>query len=100
MERLDFATLPRGEPAGLRRRYGYFTILVQVDPREKTLRLDPVNGRRPDRDGIYWLRHDRQWYVLKRYGPRVAVGWLAGKSRRLDARWRRLDGILSKIAAG
>jgi len=62
--------------------------------------LDPLNGRRPDGHGIYWLRHDRQLYAIKRYGRRAAVDWLGGKNRRLDARWRRLDAILSKIAGG
>jgi hypothetical protein len=94
-ERLDFASLPEREPARLRRRYGYFSILVAVNG--EPVRLD-LQGRRPERSGIVWNKDAGRWVAIRRYGRGIALGWLAGRERRLDERWRRLDRILSGIA--
>lgn len=100
VERLDFAKLPKLEPARLRRRYGYFALLVRV----RRGGLDPLapelKGRHRDADGIVWLRNNGEWYAVKRYGPDLSLGWLAGTERRVDARWRRLDGVLAVISRG
>jgi len=95
VERLD-AGFPHTEPKELRRRYGYFSILVAVDG--KPVRLD-LQGRRPEPSGIVWNKDEGRWVAIRRYGPGIALGWLAGRERRLDERWRRLDMILTRIAA-
>jgi hypothetical protein len=96
VERLDFSTLPTREPADLRRRYGYFSILVSTDG--KPVRVDP-QGRRPGAGGIIWNKDAGQWIAIRRYGHGVVLGWLAGPRRRLDMRWHRLDALLLKIAS-
>ena len=98
VERLDFATVPAHEPARLRRKFGYFAVQVRVgrsgvDPLAAALR-----GRRPDAHGIFWLRDGGEWYAVKRYGRNLLAGWRAGNDRRVDARWRRLDHVLTVVS--
>ena len=97
VERLDFSTLPRLEPARLRRRFGYFSILVSTQG--KPVHVD-LQGRRHAPDGIVWNKDAGQWIAIRRYGSGLALGWLAGHQRRLDARWRRLDRLLTVISPG
>lgn len=99
VERLDFSTVPAQEPAHLRRRFGYFAVLVRVRQRGLDPLAGALKGRSPDADGVVWLRDAGQWYAVKRYGRNLLAGWLAGDARRVDSRWRQLDHLLTVVAA-
>ena len=98
VERLDFATVPAHEPARLRRKFGYFAVRVRVGHRGPDPLAAALRGRKPDAHGIFWLRDGGEWYAVKRYQPNLLAGWLAGNVRRVDARWRRLDQVLTAVS--
>jgi len=100
VERLDFATVPSQEPLRLRSRYGYFAVLVRVRKSGPDPLTHELQGQRPDAAGIVWLRNDKDWYAVKRYGSDLALGWMAGAERRIDARWRRLDRVFAVVSTG
>ncbi len=90
---VDFASLPELLGPELREKYGFFSIRVSL--RNETVERRGLPETRPDERGIRWTREDGDWLAIKEYAPDVTVIWLAGKKRRVDERWERLDGILS-----
>ena len=92
-------------PEELVREYGIFSIYV-VKPGHgqavRSLLRDKVTGKPLERDvrGIYWEydRSSRTWIANTRYGSNVVLVWFSGrKERRTDARWERLDAILTAL---
>jgi hypothetical protein len=90
------------------RRYGTFSIYV-VEPGED----DAVDGLltdketlqplEPDAEGIYWDYDElaRSYVAHKRYGENVVlVWWNEREEPGTDARWDRLDGLLSGLVSG
>ena len=92
VEVLDVASVPTLVPHEVRKRYGVFGIYVETPwargPHE-FFDLPPETFR--------WLERGGASIAVKRYGPDVALIWLAGAERRLDERWRRLDRIVRRL---
>ena len=93
VEAVDFASLPSLVPPRLRKRYGFFSVRVALDGRG-TLEGGLGDTNRGER-GIRWRREDGDWLAFKKYEHDVWVIWVAGKERRTDERWERLDAVLS-----
>ena len=92
-------------PAALVSQYGVFSIYVVKPGRSEATRSllrDKTTGKPLERDerGIYW-EYDpasRTWIANTRYGSNVVLVWFSGrKERRTDARWERLDAILTAL---
>jgi hypothetical protein len=86
-------------------RYGVFSIYV-VDPDHPqaltSLLRDKATGSplEADPSGVYWERdtQSRSWIAYKRYGENVVLVWWAESAgRSADARWRRLDRVLTAV---
>ena len=73
-------------------RFGAFNFFVAEDAAEAE-RL--IRGGTPDARGIHWLRHRRSslWRAEKRHAN-VVLSWTAGKAKRTDGRFDRLEEIL------
>jgi hypothetical protein len=90
----------------LLRRYGVFTIYV-VEPGNakavKSLLTNKTTGKplEPDADGIYWELDTQSddWVAYSKYGDNVVLAWFGGRSEpEADARWERLDRLMSALA--
>ena len=87
------------------REYGIFVVYVVKPGRGEavgSLLRDKSTGKRLERDarGIYWEQDTLSdtWVANKRYGENVVLAWFsARKSPGLDARFERLDRILSGL---
>jgi hypothetical protein len=86
-------------------RYGVFSIYVVDADRPQALTSllrDKATGRplEADPSGVYWERdtQSRSWIAYKRYGANVVLVWWAeSAARSADARWRRLDRVLTGV---
>lgn len=86
-------------------RYGVFSIYVVESDRPQALTsllTDKATGRplEADPSGVYWERdtQSRSWIAYKRYGENVVLVWWAESAERsADARWRRLDRVLTAV---
>ena len=86
-------------------RYGVFSIYVVDADRPQALTSllrDKATGRplEADPSGVYWERdtQSRSWIAYKRYGTNVVLVWWAESAERsADARWRRLDRVLTGV---
>jgi hypothetical protein len=77
-------------------RYGSFLIYVlHRAGGERMYTLDDGQPVKPDAQGIYWHQDDGQWEAMKPY-ENVVLEWMA-EERSVDARFRRLDGVLSHL---
>lgn len=84
--------------------YGLFGLAVVDDRRGFAYELNPGGARsRRDPDGTYWYRapegHPRggpAWFASRVY-DNVVLTWEAGRHRRLDRRFRRLDRIMRSL---
>jgi hypothetical protein len=106
---LNFEAAPDPDVAAAREReWGRFSVLVMVESRQPALewsleQLGPyvaeLPSREPDSRGVVWvLLEEHDWLALKPYGNRHLLQWSAGGRRELDARWRRLDEVLTDLA--
>ena len=103
-EQLSFGLDP---PTALLRRYGIFSIYVVAEGNEEavdSLLRDKATGKplEPDQRGIRWERDSQSgtWVAYTRYGANVVLAWFSERRRpRTDARWERLDNVLSGLAA-
>lgn len=92
----------------LRKRYGVFNVYV-VKPGKseavQSLLRDKETKKALKRggDGVYW-EYDtlsRSYVAYKRYGANVVVAWWnERKAPGIDARWTRIDGLLSGLETG
>ena len=90
----------------LEREYGAFDIFVYDDPRLADEAARPA----ADRSGVVWgsgevERGPDAGRVLasaqKRYGANLVVTWWpGGEATETDARWERLDTVLSELVRG
>lgn len=93
-------------PRELLRRYGIFSVYVVEGGNEEaveSLLRDKSTGRplEPDDRGIRWERDSQSgtWVAYRRYGENVVLAWFSGRrTPTVDARWERLDRILSDVA--
>jgi hypothetical protein len=89
-------------------RYGTFVVYVVKEGRGNAVRSllrDKGTQRelRPDGRGIYWEldTHSNTWVANKRYAGNVVLAWFSDSAeRRTDARFARLDRILSGLGTG
>jgi hypothetical protein len=103
-EQLSFGLNPGPE---LRREYGVFSVYVVEAGNEEavdSLLSDKATGDplEPDGRGIRWEEDSlsRTWIAYKLYGENVVLAWFSEAKRPVtDARWSRLDRILSGLAA-
>ena len=88
-------------------RFGVFSVYVVEAGNEEavaSLLSDKANGEplEADAKGIYWERDSLSgtWIAHTRYGENVVLTWFSEKRRKAtDARWARLDRILSGLPA-
>jgi hypothetical protein len=80
------------------KRWGYFKIFVNAYGEGWPVFAEYLARKRPDADGVVWIRERRDWWALKRYGPNLGLSWLAGRQKRVDERWRRIDEVLDDLA--
>jgi hypothetical protein len=86
-------------------RYGIFSVYVAKPGHlgaVGSLLRDKATKKPLERDsrGVYWEldSNSRTWIAYKRYAGNVVLVWFSGsKTRALDARWERLDGILAGL---
>ena len=103
-EQLSFGLDP---PTALLRRYGIFSIYVVAEGNEEavdSLLRDKATGKQlePDQRDTRWERDSQSgtWVAYTRYGANVVLAWFSERRRpRTDARWERLDKVLSGLAA-
>lgn len=92
-------------PPALLRRYGIFNVYVVETGNDEALAslLSDKSTAKPleaDTRGVYWERDTQSdtWIAYKRYGENVVLAWFSETtSRRTDARFERLDRILSGL---
>jgi hypothetical protein len=92
----------------LRARYGVFNVYVVKPGRPQALQslLKDKDTRRTLKrggDGIYWEFDDlaHSYVAYKRYGENVVLAWWnEGKEPVVDARWTRLDALMSGLETG
>jgi hypothetical protein len=104
-EQLGFGLDP---PPRLQNRYGTFSVYVVEPGNDEALGslLSNKETKEPleaDADGVYWeLDTLAGSYVgYKRYGTNVVVAWWSEtKEPVADARFERLDGLMSGLEAG
>jgi hypothetical protein len=93
------------QPKSLVDRYGIFSVYVGKPGRGQaveSLLKDKATGKplERDADGIYWELDTQSgtWVAYKRYAGNVVLVWFGGsKEKRADARFERLDSILSGL---
>jgi hypothetical protein len=83
--------------APLLHKYGRFNVLVLHGT--SLAKVLSGNGiplpMKADRQGIYWVRHEHQWFAFSRYRGGVVLDWFSASRRgQIDARWLRLDRIM------
>jgi hypothetical protein len=89
----------------LRRRYGVFNVYVVKPGRTEALQSllkDKETRKELDRDanGMFWDFDDLagSFVAYKRYGPNVVLAWWNEKKEPgIDARWARLDALMSGL---
>jgi hypothetical protein len=87
-------------------RYGIFSIYVAKTGHLaalSSLLRDKATRKPLDRDsqGVYWELDSNSgtWVAYKRYAGNVVLAWFSGsKTRGVDARWERLDRVLTGLA--
>jgi hypothetical protein len=92
----------------LLRRYGVFSIYVVEPGNEEavdSLLTDKATGTplEPDDRGVFWERdsQSKDWVAYSKYGDNVVLAWFGGTSQpEVDARWERLDRLMSGLALG
>jgi hypothetical protein len=92
----------------LRQRYGVFNVYVVKPGRAEAVRSllkdkDTRKALKRGADGIYWDFDDlaRSYVAYKRYGSNVVLAWWNEKSEPIaDARWTRLDAVMSGLETG
>jgi hypothetical protein len=87
-------------------KWGSFDIVIPLTSGGNPIeivrtQLDPyvidATGK-PDRRGIRWLRLRRLgWVALSGYKHGVVLQWTSGRTRQIDARWKRLDAVLESL---
>ena len=94
------------EPKTLVDRYGIFNVYVGKPGKTASLAglfNDKATGKPLARgsDGAYWEldSQSKTWVAYKRYGGNVVLVWFsASKEQAADARFQRLDSILSGLS--
>lgn len=95
-------------PQNLLRRYGVFSVYVVEPGRPEAIRSLLANKETRkalarDEAGIYW-EYDtlsRSYVAYKRYAANVVLAWWnEQKTPGTDARWARLDALLSGLETG
>jgi len=95
-------------PARLLERYGVFSIYVVEPSRPEAVRSLLTNKEtrkalKRSAAGIYW-EYDtasRSYVAYKRYGSNVVLAWWNEKrAPGTDARWTRLDALMSGLETG
>jgi hypothetical protein len=92
----------------LRRRYGVFNVYVVKPTRTEAVQslLKDKETRKTleqDAQGIFWEFDElaRSYVAYKRYGPNVVLAWWnEEKEPAIDARWARLDALMSGLETG
>jgi hypothetical protein len=92
----------------LRGTYGVFSVYVVKPERAEAVRslLKDKETRKTlerDADGIFWDFDElaRSYVAYKRYGPNVVLAWWNEKKEPgTDARWERLDALMSGLETG
>jgi hypothetical protein len=98
-EWLDYGPTPDTNPPELLARYGWFSVAVATDERDQPLFTSELRQRRAIRgSGVYWTKESDGWVAFKHYGDEITLLWVAGESRRLDKRFRRVDEIMGAFA--
>jgi hypothetical protein len=96
-DQLDLAPgFGRPIPPALLREYGEFWIVV-FRPGSKQSVETQLRGTKPDDRGIHWLFVRPRWLAVTVYGENVLLNWVAGRQRRVDGRWQRLDRLLERL---
>jgi hypothetical protein len=93
------------QPKALVDRYGIFNVYVGKPGRTEavaSLLKDKGTGKPLERDdqGVYWELDTQSdtWVAYKRYSGNVVLVWFGGsKEKGADARFQRLDSILSGL---
>jgi hypothetical protein len=91
-EVLDVASLPALVPREVRERYGVFGIHVKPPWARGPHELFDLPA-----GSFRWIRAGDHWTAVKRYDDDIALTWLAGHTRRVDRRWRRLDHVVNGL---
>lgn len=92
----------------LRARYGVFNVYVVEPGRPQAVQSllkdkDTRKTLRPSESGIYWEFDDlaHSYVAYKRYGSNVVLAWWnEGQQPVVDARWTRLDALMSGLGTG
>ena len=103
-EQFSFGLNPSRE---LVRLYGIFSVYVVEagnDEAVTSLLANKATGEplEADEQGIYWERDSLSgtWIAYKLYGDNVVLAWFSeAKEPAIDARWSRLDQILSGVSS-
>jgi hypothetical protein len=102
-DQLSYGLNPSPE---LLEQYGIFSVYVakegHVDALDSLLKDKATKkALERDKDGVYWEldSNSRTWIAYKRYGRNVVLVWFSeSKEQAVDARFDRLDGVLSELA--
>ncbi len=94
------------QPQSLVDRYGIFNVYVGKPGKTASLASlfrNKETGKPLARgaDGVYWEldSQSKTWVAYKRYGGNVVLVWFGGsKEQAADARFQRLDSILSGLS--
>lgn len=87
--------------------YGIFSIYVGKSGHLAalgSLLRDKATRKALERDsqGVYWELDSNSgtWVAFKRYAGNVVLAWFGGsKTRAVDARWQRLDRVLTGLSS-
>lgn len=101
-EQLSYGLDP---PQTILDRYGIFSVYVAKEGHLAalgSLLRDKATKKQLERDpsGVYWELDSNSgtWVAYKRYVRNVVLVWFSGsKQKALDARWERLDRVLSGL---
>jgi hypothetical protein len=93
------------QPRSVVERYGIFNVYVGKPGKSQSLAslLKDKATQKPltrGADGIYWEldSQSKTWVAYKRYGGNVVLVWFSGsKLKQADARFQRVDTILSGL---
>lgn len=95
-------------PEKLHTRYGVFNVYVVKPGRPQAVdslltNKETLKALKKSRDGVYWEydTHARSYVAYKRYGSNVVLAWWnERKETGTDARWDRLDSLMSDLVSG